>query len=63
MEKEFIQEKKRFIIQIVIKRKISSMSSDIEQILQRQCTNYEELEHITQEFTSTIKDLWNKFLN
>ena len=30
MEKEFIQEKKRFIIQIVIKRKISSMSSDIE---------------------------------
>ena len=63
MEKEFIQEKKRFIIQIVIKRKISSMSSDIEQILQRQCTNYEELEHITQEFTSTIKDFWNKFLN
>ena len=30
IEKEFIQEKKWFIIQIVIKRKISSMSSDIE---------------------------------
>ena len=64
VEKEFIWEKKQFIIRNSNKEKefINKLRYRIGSTVTSNITSCEILKYITQEFAFIAKDLWNKFL-
>ena len=64
VEEEFIQEKKQSIIKNSDEEKefVNELRNRLEAMEITNITSCEILESITQEFTTLIKNLWNKFL-
>jgi len=63
MEKEFIQEKKQFIIRHSNKEKefVNKLRYKLGSMETANITSCETLECITQEFAFIVEDFWNKF--